>query len=910
MIDSKSTFREVSVQGTEYRYCSLAAAAEDPALVGLTRLPFSLKILAENLLRNGNNLQVSPSPGGSGALAVVKTLEALAKGERGFEIPFRPARVLLQDLLGIPVMVDFAALREAIAEAGGDPQSVNPQIPVDFVVDHSIIADVAGSADAAQRNVEIEYARNRERFEFLAWCQGAFQNFRVVPPDSGIVHQINVERLARVVWTDRTSGAVIAYPDTMVCNDSHSTMVNGIGVLGWGVGGIEAEAAMLGRALMLRVPEVLGVRVTGKLPPGATATDLVLTITEQLRRIGVVGKFVEFYGPGLDALPVADRATIANMAPEYGATCVFFPVDQKCLDFLSFTGRDATSVSLIKAYTQAQGLWRDAATPAPQFAATIDIDLARVERCLAGPRRPQERVNIGQVAARFIADMPTLARDGRAGPTRRVAVAGHDFTLGDGDVVIAAITSCTNTSNPANMIVAGLLAKNATARGLTARPWVKTSFAPGSKVVMEYLERADLYSSLEALGFQLVGFGCTTCNGNSGPLPAEIETAIKNEQLVSVAVLSGNRNFEGRVHPYARAAYLASPPLVVAYAIAGNITHNLETDPLGKDVAGKPVYLSDIWPSADEVADTLRSSLTPDLYHTSYERLFEGAPEWRALRGESPPVFRWSPDSTFLRRPPFFEDIPVEVASQKPLVGMRPLAILGDMITTDHLSPNNTIAAGSVAAKYLTERGVKSADFQTYGFRRGNHEMALRGTFASSRLKNEMVPGTEGAYTTLQPDGKTLPIFDAARIYRSRGVPLILFAGREYGAGSSRDWAAKGPALLGVRVVVAESFERIHRSNLVGMGILPLELKGIQRADLRLDGTEVFNVSGIPQDFAPGVDLTLGIRRATGAMDEVKVACRIDTAEELAYYRHGGILPYVYRELVAQIRNSASSTSR
>mgnify|MGYP001564600285 CR=1 FL=1 len=899
MIDSKSTVRELLVQGVAYRYYSLLAAADDPVLAGLAHLPFSLRILAENLLRHGNDIPLVPE--GQGVLPLAKMLEALAQGECGFEIPFRPARVLLQDLLGVPVMVDFAALREAIAEAGGDPQSVNPQIPVDFVVDHSIIADVAGSADAAQRNVEIEYARNRERFAFLAWCQGAFKNFRVVPPDSGIVHQINVEWLARVVWTDERNGATVAYPDTMVCNDSHSTMVNGIGVLGWGVGGIEAEAAMLGRALMLRVPEVLGVRVTGELPPGATATDLVLTITEQLRRVGVVGKFVEFYGSGLDALPVADRATIANMAPEYGATCVFFPVDQKCLDFLAFTGRDAASVALTKAYTQAQGLWRDAATRAPKFAASIDIDLTRVERCLAGPRRPQERVSIGEVAAKFIADMPTLARDGRSSPTRRVAVTGHDFTLGDGDVVIAAITSCTNTSNPSNMIAAGLLARSAAARGLTARPWVKTSFAPGSKVVMEYLNRAGLYSSLEALGFQLVGFGCTTCNGNSGPLSAGIEMAIKNEQLVSVAVLSGNRNFEGRVHPHARAAYLASPPLVVAYAITGNIMRDLETEPLGNDGEGKPVYLRDIWPSAEEVADALRSSLTPDLYRTSYERLFEGSSEWRALRGETTPVFRWSPDSTFLRKPPFFEGVSREVVPQRPLTGMRALAILGDMVTTDHLSPNNTISAGSVAAKYLTERGVKPADFQTYGFRRGNHEMALRGTFASLRLKNEMVTGTEGAYTKLQPEGTTLPIFDAAEIYRGRGVSLILFAGREYGAGSSRDWAAKGPALLGVRVVVAESFERIHRSNLVGMGVLPLELKGTKRVDLRIDGTEAFDVSVNTQGLKPGAELILRIHRVGGVAEDVNVVCRIDTAEELTYYFHGGILPYVYRELVSQI---------
>ena len=893
MIDPKSTLRKLDGEHGKLEYYSLAAASQDPALAGLARLPFSLRVLAENLLRHAATEGEGADVGGM--------LAALARGERGFEIPFRPARVLLQDLLGVPVMADFAALREAIADAGGDPQSVNPRIPVDFVVDHSIIADVAGTADAAQRNVEIEYARNRERFAFLAWCQSAFRNFRVVPPDSGIVHQINVERLARVVWTAEASGRTLAYPDTMVCNDSHSTMVNGIGVLGWGVGGIEAEAAMLGRALMMRVPEVLGVRVSGELPPGATATDLVLTITEQFRRTGVVGKFVEFYGAGLDALPVADRATISNMAPEFGATCVFFPVDQKCLDFLAFTGRDAAGVALANAYTQAQGLWRDASTPPPEFSKTIEVDLARVERCLAGPRRPQERVSLGHVAAAFAAEMPSLARDGRAKPTKRVPIANRAFDLGDGDVVIAAITSCTNTSNPANMIAAGLLARNAAARGLKPRPWVKTSFAPGSKVVMEYLERAGLYGPMAALGFQLVGFGCTTCNGNSGPLAPEIEAAVNDEQLVSVAVLSGNRNFEGRVHPQARAAYLASPPLVVAYALAGTITRDLETEPLGHDDDGVAVYLKDVWPAPQEVADTLSSCLTPELYRTSYEHLFEGAAEWKALRSEATPVFKWSAESTFLRKPPFFENVPKEAAPPAALRGMRALAILGDMITTDHLSPNNTISPKSVAAKYLTERGVKPIDFQTYGFRRGNHEMALRGTFASGRLRNEMVPGTEGAYTRLQPEGTTLPIFEAAEIYRARGVPLIVIAGREYGAGSSRDWAAKGPALLGVRAVVAESFERIHRSNLVGMGVLPLELKGVTRADLKLDGSEIFDVDVDVDALLPGADLSLRICRADGRCDEAAVVCRIDTAEELTYYRHGGILPYVYRELVAQI---------
>jgi aconitate hydratase len=886
----QATLRELPAEGGAHRYYSLAAAAQDPALAGLSELPFSLRILAENLLRHAGAPDVD-----SGMLA------ALARSERGFEIPFRPARVLLQDLLGVPVMVDFAALREAIAAAGGDPLSVNPAIPVDFVIDHSIIADVTGRPDAERRNIAIEYARNRERFAFLAWCQSAFKNFRVVPPDSGIVHQINVERLARVAWTAQSNGTNTVYPDTLVCNDSHATMVNGIGVLGWGVGGIEAEAAMLGRALTMRVPEVLGVRVTGELPAGATATDLVLTIAERLRHIGVVGKFVEFYGPGLDALPVADRATIANMAPEYGATCVFFPVDQKCIDYLALTGRAAATVTIAKAYAQAQGLWRDAATPAPRFDAQIDLDLSSVERCLAGPRRPQQRVSLGEVARKFIEEMSSLARDGRDAPSTRVPVAGRDFTLGDGDVVIAAITSCTNTSNPANVIAAGLLARNAARRGLTARPWVKTSFAPGSKAVMEYLRRAGLYEPLEALGFHLIGFGCTTCNGNSGPLAPEIESTIKREQLVSVAVLSGNRNFEGRVHPLARAAYLASPALVVAYAIAGRITLDLDTEPLGADRDGNAVFLRDVWPSAEEIAKTLATSVTPDVYRTSFENLFEGTPEWRALRAGSSPLFQWREDSTFLRRPPFFDGLSRDPPAIDPLEGMRPLAILGDMITTDHLSPNNTIAADSPAALYLTERGVAPVDFQTHGFRRGNHEMALRGTFASPRLKNIMTPRVEGPITMLQPDGTVVPIFDAAQVYRSRGVPLIVIAGREYGAGSSRDWAAKGPALLGVRAVAAESFERIHRSNLVGMGVLPLEFKGARREALKLDGTEQFDVAGLGGDLKTRAELRLRVRRADGSIDEVPVVCRIDTDEELLYYRHGGILPYVYRELASQI---------
>ena len=873
--------RRLEVDGRAYRYFSLAAAAAESGYEGLNALPFALRVVAENLLRKGGD-------------AGRERVRALAAGERGFEIPFFPARVLLQDMLGVPVMVDLAGLRDAVARAGGDPLTVNPRIPVDFVVDHSVIADVAGTPDAARRNRELEYARNGERFRFLAWCQQAFRNLRVVPPDSGIVHQLNVERFARVAWSEDD----VVYPDTMICNDSHSPMVSGIGVLGWGVGGIEAEAAMLGRPLSMRVPQVLGVRITGELAPGTTATDVVLTITEALRRHGVVGKFVEFYGPGLDALPVADRTTIANMAPEYGATCVYFPVDAACIAYLRYTGRDPHDVALAEAYCRAQGLWRDGTTPAPRFDETFELDLSCIVRCIAGPRRPQERVPLEEAATGFARELPTLARDGRA-TVKQAAVAGRDHGLADGDVVIAAITSCTNTSNPANIIAAALLARNAAARGLKAQPWVKTSFAPGSKVVMAYLERAGLVAGLEALGFHLVAYGCTTCNGNSGPLAPELEATIRDEELVCAAVLSGNRNFEGRVHGSARAAYLASPPLVVAYAVAGTVLRDLTQDALGHDHAGRPVYLADIWPSPREIADVLQASLTPELYRDSYATLFEGAPEWRALRGADSALYPWQEESTFLRRPPYFDGVPATPPALHDFTGLRALAILGDMVTTDHLAPAGNIGAKSPAGRYLAARNVAAAEFQNYGFRRGNHEVAMRGAFGSGRLRNAMTPGTEGPVTCLQPEGEPLPIFDAAERYRERGVPLVVFAGREYGAGSSRDWAAKGPALLGVKVVIAESFERIHRSNLVGMGVLPLELDGVTLADLSLEGTETYDVTGIAQNLQPGGTLTMTIRRRDGRSERRTLNVRIDTAEELEAYRHGGLLPQVYRELVA-----------
>ncbi len=886
-----SPLQELDVAGVKFRFASLRAAEQQSALFGLAQLPFSLRILAENLLRHADAPEVTAD-----------MLPALARGERGLEIPFWPARVLLQDMLGVPVMVDLAALRDAVAKAGGDPQAVNPRIPVDFVIDHSLVADIAGSSDAAQRNVKIEYARNRERFAFLAWCQGAFRNLRVVPPDSGIVHQINVERLARVAWTHEEGEHTLVYSDTLVCNDSHTPMVNGIGVLGWGVGGIEAEAAMLGRALTLRVPEVVGVRITGALAAGTTATDLVLTITEKLRRFGVVGKFVEFYGAGLDALPVSERATIANMAPEYGATCVYFPVDQACIDFMAFTGRDAATLALAKAYAQAQGLWRDTHTTAPRFDAEIELELSAVETCLAGPRKPQERVALGAVAAGFACEMKTLARDSRAAPDKRVGIEGCDFTLGDGDIVIAAITSCTNTSNPANMITAGLVARNSVARGLTTKPWIKTSFAPGSKVVLDYLQRAGLYAPLAQMGFQLVGFGCTTCNGNSGPLAPEIEAAIKQHELVSVAVLSGNRNFEGRVHPFARAAYLASPPLVVAYAIAGSINCDLATQALGRDKDGRPVYLRDLWPPADEVARLVAANLTPDLYRASYAQLFEGTAEWRALRAADSALFPWDEKSTVLRRPTYFDELPATPPAIGDFHGLRPLAILGDMISTDHLAPAGRIAPDSPAGRYLAVRNTPPTEFHSYGIRRGNHEVAMRATLAAPRLKNEMLRGDEGGNTKLQPDGTTLAIFDAAEVYRSRGEGSIIIAGREYGAGSSRDWAAKGPAMIGVRAVVAESFEKIHRANLVGMGVLPLLFQSTDRKQLKLDGSETFDILGIAAGLAPHAGLTLRVHRVNGATVDVPVEAGIDTREELAAWRHGGILPQVYREFVANIQ--------
>jgi aconitate hydratase len=772
-------------------------------------------------------------------------------------------------------------------------------VPVDLVIDHSVQVDYFGSPTAARRNEELEYQRNGERYAFLRWGQNALDNFRVVPPGTGICHQVNLENLAQVVWTRDEDGTTFAYPDTVLGTDSHTTMVNGLGVLGWGVGGIEAEAAMLGQPMSMLLPEVIGFKLTGQLPAGTTATDLVLTVTQMLRRKGVVGKFVEFFGPGLAALSVPDRATIANMSPEYGSTCCFFPVDSETIAYLAFTSRDPARVALVEAYARAQGLWRDAASEDPVFTDTLALDLGGVEPSLAGPRRPQDRVSLATAAPSFAEALPSLMK-GSTDLEARVAVEGEEFSLHHGDVVITAITSCTNTSNPGVMLAAGLLAKKALARGLARRPWVKSSLAPGSKVVADYHANAGLQEPLDALGFNLVGFGCTTCIGNSGPLPDPIDAAIRAGNLVVGAVLSGNRNFEGRIHPLVRANYLASPPLVVAYALAGSLRKDLTREPLGNDRAGKPVFLHEIWPSADEVNALLRTALTPAMYQDRYRDVFQGDENWRAVAAPSSLVYAWDAKSTYVKLPPYFEGMTRQPAPVRDVRGARVLALLGDSITTDHISPAGSIATESPAELYLLSHHVAKKDFNSYGARRGNHEVMLRGTLANVRLRNETAPGTEGGWTRLQPDGAVLSIYDAAMKYKERGVPLVIVAGKEYGSGSSRDWAAKGTQLLGVRAVIAESFERIHRSNLVGMGVLPLTFEtGTTRKTLDLDGSETFDLVGLEQALHPRMTLRCQISRATGVRDEIPLRCRIDTLDEIEYYRHGGILHYVLRQLLA-----------
>ncbi len=892
--NSFATRKDLDVNGRRYQMYSLAAL-QATGFPEIARLPFSLKILLENLLRQEDGRFVKASD-----------IEALArwdvKSTAQKEISFAPARVLLQDFTGVPAVVDLAAMRDGIARLGGDPNRVNPLQPVELVIDHSVQVDYFGRQDAFQLNAELEFSRNKERYAFLRWGQNAFRNFRVVPPDTGIVHQVNLEYLARVVCSDDGPDGTLAYPDTLVGTDSHTTMINGLGVVGWGVGGIEAEAAMLGQPISMLIPSVLGFRLTGQMLEGATATDLVLTITERLRKHGVVGKFVEFFGPGLAHLTIADRATLGNMCPEYGATIAIFPIDAMTVDYLRLSGRDESRVALVEAYARAQGLFSRAGDPDPVYTEVIELDLSTVEPSLAGPRRPQDRVSLKAAKSGFASALPALqaaAKKPAGGGGAATAVAEAVGVLEHGSVVIAAITSCTNTSNPSVMIGAGLVAKKAVEKGLTSRPWVKTSLAPGSKVVTEYLDRAGLSPYLDRIGFNLVGYGCTTCIGNSGPLPDDVAAEVEAKGLVVASVLSGNRNFEGRIQQAVRANYLASPPLVVAYALAGTMNLDLTTEPLGTGTDGTPVFLRDIWPTEREIQETMLKAVTAEMFRSSYADVFSGDSRWQGLQVPTGDRFVWEPDSTYIRNPPFFDGITLQPPPLVDISGARVLAVLGDSITTDHISPAGSIKKDSPAGKYLIEHGVAAADFNSYGARRGNHEVMMRGTFANIRLRNQLAPGTEGGWTTYQPAGDVMTIYDAAMQYKDAGVPLVILAGKEYGSGSSRDWAAKGTLLLGVRVVIAESFERIHRSNLVNMGILPLVFKdGQNAASLGLTGREVFEVLGVATGLTPRASITV---RAVGEKTtEFTATARIDTPEELVAFRHGGILPYVLRQLVGK----------
>ncbi|HKA65610.1 MAG TPA: aconitate hydratase AcnA [Methyloceanibacter sp.] len=889
-LDSFKCRRTLKVGKRSYYYFNLKEA-EANGLVGIERLPFSLKVLLENLLRHEDGRTVTADD----IRGVALWLQS-RKSDR--EIAFRPARVLMQDFTGVPAVVDLAAMRDAMQKLGGDPQKINPLVPVDLVIDHSVMVDAFGNARAFDVNVEKEYERNGERYAFLRWGSVAFDNFRVVPPGTGICHQVNLEYLAQAVWTKKENGEALAFPDTLVGTDSHTTMVNGLSVLGWGVGGIEAEAAMLGQPISMVIPEVIGFRLTGKLREGVTATDLVLTVTESLRRAGVVGKFVEFFGEGLDNLPVEDRATIANMAPEYGATCGFFPIDDETLIYLDATDRKDSRIALVDAYAQAQGLFRDGDTPDPVFTDTIALNLAEVEPSIAGPKRPQDRVPLARAASAFA---EALDKEyGKANESgKRVPVPGKNFDLGHGDVVIAAITSCTNTSNPYVMVAAGMVARNAVKRGLQVKPWVKTSLAPGSQVVTDYLERAELQHDLDTLGFNLVGYGCTTCIGNSGPLPEDISKTIHQHELAVASVLSGNRNFEGRVNHDVRANYLASPPLVVAYALAGSVMVDLATDPLGTDAGGEPVYLRDLWPSSKAVAKTVRKAVKKSMFRKRYGNVFEGDGEWQDIKVTGGLTYGWDKQSTYVQEPPYFTDLTRTPKPVTDIVNARILGLFLDSITTDHISPAGSIRKDSPAGQYLTAHGVAPHDFNSYGSRRGNHEVMMRGTFANHRIKNMMVKGVEGGITVHYPSGEHLPIYDAAIRYAGQGVPLVVFAGKEYGTGSSRDWAAKGPRLLGVRAVVAESFERIHRSNLIGMGILPLVFaEGTSWQALGLTGVETVSLQGL-SEINPGQWIEAEITYGDGTKRAVPLLARIDTFDELDYFRNGGILHFVLRSLAS-----------
>ena len=909
-LNSFGTRTEIRSGGQAVQIYSLPAL-EKAGFSGVARLPYSMKILLENLLRREDNAFVKADD-------IRAVAQWGATGMSDTEISFMPARVLLQDFTGVPCVVDLAAMRDAIISLGGDPDRVNPLQPVELVIDHSVQVDYFGRSDAFALNAGLEFSRNRERYAFLRWGQRAFRDFQVVPPDTGIVHQVNLEYLARVVFSETVDGKTVAFPDTLVGTDSHTTMINGLGVVGWGVGGIEAEAAMLGQPVSMLLPRVLGFRLTGGLPRGTTATDLVLTITEALRKHGVVGKFVEFFGEGLRHLTIADRATLGNMCPEYGATVAMFPIDNMTLDYLRLTGRDQSRVQLVEDYARAQGMFRTDDSPEAVYTETLELDLSSVEPSLAGPKRPQDRVSLASAKAAFGTALPTLqvsakpagagaARQGGAASAAAAAPSGvavADPVLGEidhGAVVIAAITSCTNTSNPSVMIGAGLLAKKAVERGLTCRPWVKSSLAPGSKVVTEYLDVAGLSRYLDALGFNLVGYGCTTCIGNSGPLLDEVSAVIREKNLVVCSVLSGNRNFEGRIQQEVRANYLASPPLVVAYALAGWMTTDLTTEPLGNDQAGNPVYLKDIWPSEQELQETMLRAVNAEMFKKSYAEVFAGDQRWQQLQVADGNRFQWDPESTYIRQPTFLQGMTMDPPPLADIAGARVLALLGDSVTTDHISPAGSIKADTPAGRYLIEQGVKPADFNSYGARRGNHEVMMRGTFANVRLRNQLAPGTEGGWTLYQPGGELMTIYDASVRYRDAGIPLLVIAGKEYGSGSSRDWAAKGTQLLGMKAVIVESFERIHRSNLVNMGVLPLEFKaGDTAASLGLTGTEVFNLDGVADGLKPRGDVRVSATRADGTSQAFMTTVRIDTPEELVAFRHGGILPYVVRQLVSR----------
>jgi aconitate hydratase len=887
-IDSLNTRRDLTVGDKTYAYYSLPAA-EEAGLSGVSRLPVSMKVLLENLLRNEDGKSVT----GEDLKAVAAWLEN--RGAVEHEISFRPARVLMQDFTGVPAVVDLAAMRDAMTALGGDPEKINPLSPVDLVIDHSVIVDHFGTPKAFSENVDREYERNLERYRFLRWGSSAFNNFRVVPPGTGICHQVNLEYLAQTVWTARDGAAEVAYPDTVVGTDSHTTMINGLSVLGWGVGGIEAEAAMLGQPIPMLIPEVIGFRLSGHLPEGATATDMVLTVTQQLRKRGVVAKFVEFYGPGLGALTIEDQATIANMAPEYGATCGFFPISQATIDYLSATNRDPARVALVEAYAKAQGLWHEEGAAEPVFTDSLELDLTTVVPSIAGPKRPQDRVLLSDAAAKFIDGMPS--EYGRAvGETRR-QVPGESYDMGDGDVVIAAITSCTNTSNPSVLIAAGLVAKKAVEKGLKVKPWVKTSLAPGSQVVTDYLVKAGLQKPLDALGFNLVGYGCTTCIGNSGPLPGPVSETIQSGDLVACSVTSGNRNFEGRTNPDTRANFLASPPLVVAYALAGSMKIDMVNDPIGEGKKGEPVYLRDIWPTSEEIATIQRKALSNEMFAKRYGDVFKGDKHWQAINVAGGKTYAWDMGSTYVQNPPYFEGMTMTPEPVTDIVEARVLAIFGDSITTDHISPAGSIRASSPAGTFLRERQVPTSEFNQYGARRGNHQVMMRGTFANIRIRNRITPDIEGGVTKHFPSGEGMTIYDAAMRYQSEGRPLVVFAGKEYGTGSSRDWAAKGTKLLGVRAVIAESFERIHRSNLVGMGVLPLQFKVDGWQKLGLTGEEIVSIRGL-SELAPRRTLTVELYRASdGRIARFPVICRIDTPTELDYFRSGGVLNYVLRNL-------------